>query len=299
VYDIYDAEKKDTEATFEATKKVLKDYFDPKKNIQMEIYKFRSYKQLDGQPLDEFVTELRKLAKNCQFANTDNEILTQVIQNCKSNRLRRRALREPDTTLDDLLTMGRALEMADAQALTMERDSVNKIHTTQRSQPHTPRGYKQNIRPHNHNDKGKQQKRSCRNCGGQFPHKIECPAKGKTCNFCKKHNHFSKVCRSRLKRENVQEVKTKEAIIESSSDEEYAYTIKKKTEHVSEVSTKTPKVNVTVNEKQCKFLLDTGATVNLLDQKTHDRIGAPKITRGKNPNLLGVVVLLKYWDSVN
>jgi Fe-S cluster assembly scaffold protein SufB len=41
VYDIYDAEKKDTEATFEATKKVLKDYFDPKKNIQMEIYKFR------------------------------------------------------------------------------------------------------------------------------------------------------------------------------------------------------------------------------------------------------------------
>jgi hypothetical protein len=39
----------------------------------------------------------------------DNEILTHVIQNCKSNRLRRRALKEPDTTLDDLLTMGKAL----------------------------------------------------------------------------------------------------------------------------------------------------------------------------------------------
>jgi hypothetical protein len=51
------------------------------------------------------------------------------------------------------------------------------------------------------------------------------------------------VCRSRLKREDFQEVKTKEAIIESSSDEEYAYTIKRKTEHVSVVSTKTPKVN--------------------------------------------------------
>jgi hypothetical protein len=153
------------------------------------IFKWKStnsvelYGQLDGQPVDEFVTEIRKLAKNCQFANTDNEILTQVIQNCKSNRLRRRTLSEPDKTLDDLLTMGGALEMANAQALTMERDSVNKVHTTQRSQPHKPRGYKQNIRSHNHNDKGKQQKRSCRNCGGQFPHKIECPAKGKTCNF--------------------------------------------------------------------------------------------------------------------
>jgi hypothetical protein len=60
-----------------------------------------------------------------------NEILSQVIQNCKSNRLRRRALKEPDKTLDDLLTMGRALEKADVQSLTMERDSVKKVHTTQ------------------------------------------------------------------------------------------------------------------------------------------------------------------------
>jgi hypothetical protein len=27
-----------------------------------------------GQPLDEFVIELRKLTKNCQFANTENQI---------------------------------------------------------------------------------------------------------------------------------------------------------------------------------------------------------------------------------
>jgi hypothetical protein len=107
--------------------------------------------------------------------------------------------------------MGRALEMADAQASTMEHDSVNTVHTTQHSQPHKPGGYKQNTRPESHNEKGKQQKRSCRNCGGNFPHKIECPAKGKTCNFCKKYNHFSKVCRSIIKRENVQAVKTKEA----------------------------------------------------------------------------------------
>jgi hypothetical protein len=55
-------------------------------------------------------------------------------------------LREPDKTLDDLLTMRRALEMADAQSLTMERDSVNKVHTTQCPQPHKPRGCNENIR---------------------------------------------------------------------------------------------------------------------------------------------------------
>jgi hypothetical protein len=41
-------------------------------------------------------------------------------------------LKEPDKTLDDLLTMGRALEKADAQSLTMERDSELCMHTLHR-----------------------------------------------------------------------------------------------------------------------------------------------------------------------
>ena len=67
-----------------ATRTVLNDYFAPKKNVQMEIYNFRSCKQNDQHTLDEFVTELRTLAENCEFA--DKEILQQVIQNYKSNQ---------------------------------------------------------------------------------------------------------------------------------------------------------------------------------------------------------------------
>ena len=44
VSDIYDAEKKETGTDYAATKKVLNDYFSPKINEQMEIYKFRQYK---------------------------------------------------------------------------------------------------------------------------------------------------------------------------------------------------------------------------------------------------------------
>ena len=66
-YDIYEAQKGGTEATYDATKKVLSDYFKPRKNTQMEIYTFRCYKQRDDQSLDEFVTELRKLAKNLRM----------------------------------------------------------------------------------------------------------------------------------------------------------------------------------------------------------------------------------------
>ena len=139
VYDIYQAEKGNDAATYEATKTCLKSYFEPKKNVQMEIYRFRTCVQKEGQSLDEYVTELRTLAKDCEFgaARIDKEILSQVIQHCRSNRLRRRALREPDKSLRDILEMGRSLETADMQATAMEHDCVNRIGGSHRQQPRT------------------------------------------------------------------------------------------------------------------------------------------------------------------
>ena len=39
--------------------------------------------------------------------------------------------------------------------------------------------------------------KSCRNCGGNYPHNGTCPAKGKQCRKCLKNNHFAAVCRGR------------------------------------------------------------------------------------------------------
>lgn len=189
VYDIYDAKKRETAATYAATKQVLKSYFEPIKNTQMEIYKFRTFKQTEGQSLDEFVTELRKLSKTCEFADVDKEILSQVTQNCRSNQLRRRTLREPDKTLSDILTLGKALELADVQASEVEREgSVNKIH--KQSKEHM-RNDKPQTQTHKRNTK-------YRNCGGEFPHRNgSCPEKGKNCNACHKMNQYAKVCKSK------------------------------------------------------------------------------------------------------
>ena len=42
----------------------------------------------------------------------------------------------------------------------------------------------------------------CRNCGGNFPHKNgPCPAKGRTCNYCKKQNNFVVVCMKKKQKE--------------------------------------------------------------------------------------------------
>lgn len=62
-----------------------------------------------------------------------------------------------------------------------------------------------------------------------------------------------------------------------SSDEEYSYSIKE-AESVCSVK-KSPFVTIKVNAKTCTMMIDTGATVNILDDKTHKNIGSPKLNR--------------------
>ena len=71
---------------------------------------------------------MRRLVKYCKFNDTDKKIISQWIQICKSNRLRKRALREPDKKLDDTLIKGRTIEISDAQASAMEKtETVNVV----------------------------------------------------------------------------------------------------------------------------------------------------------------------------
>ncbi len=216
VHDIYEVEKGDTGNTYKDVKDVLTNYFKPKCNIQLEIYNFRKCVQLEGQSLDEYVTELRRLAQTCKFTDVDGEILSQLIQHCTSNRLRRRALREPDKDLKDILEVGRSLEISDTQAATMEKETVHAVKNNkppwkpkqqrwqQRSQQRPqqrPQQHQQNQRPQHQQQQRPQQQhvthqqqKKCIFCGGTYPHKGTCPAMGQTCHYCKKLNHFKEAC---------------------------------------------------------------------------------------------------------
>jgi len=66
VQEIYFTLAADAEsATFEATVKVLDDYFAPKTNILFERHLFRKIVQKSGETLDQFVCRLRQRTINC------------------------------------------------------------------------------------------------------------------------------------------------------------------------------------------------------------------------------------------
>ena len=72
---------------------VLTAYFLPQMNAEYAIYKFRTRGQEQGETLDMYVTELKKVAKFCDFPNLDHELKSQIIQNCRSTKLRNKRLR--------------------------------------------------------------------------------------------------------------------------------------------------------------------------------------------------------------
>ena len=92
----------------------------------------------------------------------------------KSARLRRKALREPDYKLSDMLIDGRKAEMSSAQASDME-ECFQELHVKE-------------IRTEN----------ACYKCGFSYPQTNKpCPAKHAVCSSCGLTVHFAKLCRKK------------------------------------------------------------------------------------------------------
>ena len=243
---------------YEKAKDKLREHFEPQKNRRYEVYRFRKATQESQETLDQFHTRLRSLAETCEFADVEFEIEQQIIIGGTSSKIRKNALRDPNYDLKAMLLEGRRDEQSTFQAKEIEGKEehfaeANKLKST-----------------------SKQKK--CHQCGGPFPHDKVCPAKGKDCLKCGKKNHFANKCRSKGNRQQVQQNKGRKPILHpldhdtpsQHSDEDYLYGIHH--EH-----TKSPQINVKVCGHSFKMVVDTGATINVIDQETFAKMGNVKL----------------------
>ena len=196
----------------------------------------------------------------------NNEIKEQIIKSCKQNALRRKALRE-DLDLTALLKAGRALELSETQAKEVESDKTtvntvkhkSKYETYSRKGKGCRRGKQSQPRAESHKESRKSNGSfKCGNCGGAYPHNDSCPARNKKCISCGKLNHFAKVCRT------VPPSSVKRVTEEDDTDEEdfvYAGGVKKQ-----------PMCRLEIDGEYVELMLDSGASVNLIDEVTYRRV---------------------------
>ena len=88
-------------------------YCNPRANQTIARHKFFVYRQLEGQPFNSFVTELKKLSAECAFETLkDSLVMDMVIVGVNDNGLRERMLRESDLDLPKAIKLGQAAEEA-------------------------------------------------------------------------------------------------------------------------------------------------------------------------------------------
>ena len=265
-------------------------YFNPKKNVEYETFVFRNAKQNHGESLDQFHTRLRQLASTCEFGDVDREVKTQLICSCTSSKLRRQGLQDSGITLEQLLDRGRAVETSERQAKGIEASdpepSANALRTPSR---HRPRQYeksrdkRQASHKGNERETGHESGQSCFNCGNSYPHPggmKSCPAQGKRCSSCGKDNHYSRLClssgsgsekkvprgkpRHRRQRHHASALDDPES--DSGPESDFTFTLGA---CVAVNQRKTPSTTVTVQGSKINFMVDTGASVNILPQRVY------------------------------
>nr|XP_054774618.1 uncharacterized protein LOC129282782 [Lytechinus pictus] len=286
VQELYETLVDEDEPKYETTLKALTKYFEPRKNVVFERHAFRQAVQSDDETVDEYCTRLRVLAASCAFGeHTDEQIRDQIVDKCTSSSL----LRTDDLKLDDLLSIARATESADRQAGVMEASGrTSESACVIKGGP---------VRQPNRSDRqGRQPKTSesvnnhdniCGNCGilGHRPGDRGCPAQNRECLVCKRVGHFARVCRSKLRSgglcsrqapinhvnsDNFAGIgdsanlaaKTSDNLNDTfNSDDDVMFSVR-------EEGNALPKRSIMVNNARIDALVDSGSSVDIIDEHT-------------------------------
>lgn len=185
---------------YEKATSALTAYFKSQINLDIEELTFRRAQQQKGETMHEFYTRLIGLASTCEFVDTMREIRMQIILGCRSNELRFEILCEKGITLKSILNAARAMEQAAEISAHLRRKlRLEEAAAQDRPLPSTLKelGSGPSTSDSERGRRARTQSKQCNNCGGSFPHRNQCPARGTSCENCGKMNHYAKVCQSR------------------------------------------------------------------------------------------------------
>ena len=153
---------------------------------------FNQRNQKEGERIDNFVSELKRLSLTCEFGDLkDSLIRDRIVGGVLSDELRGELLKKPDLTLQSAHDYCRTFEAAEQQKF--------KFHVPTSAGTERSSGI-QFVRKSN--GQGKATARWCKFCGYKHPftQPNKCPAFGKKCMKCRKEGHFAQVCKEIAKK---------------------------------------------------------------------------------------------------
>ena len=228
-------------------------------NVTYERYVFNRRVQESGERFDVFLGDVRRLARSCDFTAVEESMIRdRIVVGIRDDSTRRKLLQIRDLTLLKAIDICKASEAAGKQMKAIAgADQVQSLRSSK--QPEACDRFHEKSRVRRSRDDSREQGRTksparrCKYCDRKHELRKEaCPAYGKVCRRCSRKNHFESVCQSKATgnksvRHDVYEIDTDEQLLTlGDEDVDRWYT------------------RLKIGDKTVRFLLDCGATVNLL-----------------------------------
>ena len=294
MYDIYENIITAATPAFNDVVTAFETHFAPTVNPAYETYVFRQIRQNPEESIHQFYIRLKEQGQKCDFHNLEHEIKQQIELTTNNNKLRRYSFQHQTKTLQELLTTGKSFEDMKIYTETVEKQESTPVNAITRKNTQ----YKQQFKGKKFGRGGMSNNKKCYRCDGEYPHQKICPAIGKVCNKCQKKDHFSKCCktknlstepkhrhRQQYNNQPLNQITHSTPIFsncdnDNSDDCDYLFAIRDLYDLSTDLSKK-EKVfecaenfvsTVKIASQSVAVLVDTGASVNILNKRTFDEI---------------------------
>ncbi|XP_047504827.1 uncharacterized protein LOC125049523 [Pieris napi] len=167
--------KKPSSLTFKEVVNLMETHLQPKPSILAERYRFRQRRQQENESIADYVADLKKLSRFCDFSTTlEDNIRDQFVYGLKSESTRQRLFAEENLCYKKAVSLAINLEAAERDAGVVDRslivEQVNKM-----------------------------QIRECKACGDTNHRWEDCVYKNFVCSLCKTTGHLRRMCTGREK----------------------------------------------------------------------------------------------------
>lgn len=277
---------------FVKLKEKFESYAIPKTNQTYNRFCFNRCRQKEGETFDKFLTEARRLIKDCGFGGGELEesiLRDRIVEGVLDNNLRTAMLRNADLKLQQAIDDCKAAEQSKKYAEDMGQPQPQTVVQTDatrfdRDKPKKVFIKKAYSRPNQESQQNRRPRSSffkCSKCN--YTHDFgKCPAFGKTCMKCGEKNHFAATCGGTynvkthaVETEEVAESEYEVETEEPEHEEEYVYFYTDSVVTVNSMQTEY-RQDLLVQGKKVNFKLDPGASMSILPYDVFKSLNAPE-----------------------
>ena len=251
----------------------------------VQRYHFYTRVQQLGESIIKFMAQLRKLAHDCQFGTTLEDMLRdRLVCGCRDKRLQYKLLADKALTYETAIQIAQSSEMAEKGAKALAGGATHKLYAGKQHRPQPPE-LPSNAQPPS---------LPCYRCGAAHV-QATCRFKTASCHYCQKQGHLASVCRKKARdlkgKKGKNYAKNHQLEAAPNSDSDDSDVVPYPLFYSATPRPKPIEVSVLLSNVETTLEIDTGPTFSIISEDTYKTLW--QSLRSSHPRLDSRPILVR------